>query len=87
MGTEMTKNFEISEYVEPVASTDNRNNRRGLFRQRLENMPVGKAIVVTGMAHGTAASRASLIGSQMTPKRKFSTANIGDGRIQISRIA
>ena len=83
----MTKaKFEISDFVDPVDPVAT-ERVRGVFRERLETMPVGKAIIVGGMTRNNAASRASMISKQCEPKRKFSTAALPDGRIQISRIA
>ena len=76
--------YEISDYCDPV-KTVGKGPLRSVFREKIEGLPVGKAVIVTGMTN--VSTRARQIGLQMEPKRKFSTGSLGDGRFQITRVS
>lgn len=87
MGKQVAINptYEVSDYVDPV-ETLKRGKPKSPFRKSIEGMPVGKAVIVTGMSPADACSRANVIGKKMAPKRQFSTGRLPDGRVQIARI-
>ena len=75
-------NYTVSEICDPIIPA---RNRSSVFRDRVLSIPVGKAVVVEGMHRGNVASRVRQIGLQQVPQRQFSTSDLGDGRIQITR--
>lgn len=75
--------YEISEIVDPIVPE---GRGRSQFRKTIEALPVGKAVIVTGMNQSNAASRARVIGQVVNPKKKFSTSKLNDGRVQILRV-
>lgn len=75
--------IEVSEVSEPVARN---TSRASALTVALKQLPVGKAVFVTGVTQQSASSRSRLVGLTFSPQRKFTTAKLDDGRIQILRI-
>jgi len=60
--------FELSDYVEPTVTPQ--KMQRTEFKDKMENMPVGKAVIVTGMTQGNVSSRVNQFKIR-NPEKRF----------------
>lgn len=78
--------YEVSDIIDPVP-VENRGRPLDGFREALNAIPLGKAVIVKGMTGPQAAVRSNAAGRAFSPRRKFSTATLPDGSgIQITRV-
>lgn len=77
--------IKVSKPIDPVPNE--RQDRRGVFRQSVESLQVGKALIIIGPKQSDVASRASAIGRTSHPNKKFTTSKMEDGSIQLTRLS
>jgi len=75
--------FELSDYIEPTVTPQ--KGQRSEFAEKMKNMPVGKAIIVTGMTQGNVSSRVNQFKIR-NPDKRFVTSKLSDGRYQVARV-
>lgn len=73
-------NFQFSEVMDPIHP-----QRKDEFRDALDPLPVGKAVIVTGLEQSFVSAKVGYAGKSFTPARKFRTSKLPDGRIQVTR--
>lgn len=77
----------VSDYVEPAPVAE-RSRKKSELRLKLEEMPLGKAVIVgdvrspLGVLH-----LAYAVSNSAAHKPKFSVCKLGDDRMQIARVA
>ena len=80
--------IEISEIIDPMplpVRPENVGRPKSPLSIAVEALPVGKAIIVSGMGQKDLHTRLHSIGKRQAPRRRFSCREIGDGRYQITR--
>ena len=79
---------EISEVRDPVVVPRSSGGApRSPFAKALHDLPIGRAVIVSGLSDNNISSMACIIGRRYDPPRKFSRAKLPDGSVQIVRIA
>lgn len=71
----------ISNYQKPI-----KKSVRGVFAAKLREMPVGMAVVITGLTTKTVGNK--VYNMRMTdPEKRFAVSKLDDGKVQVERTA
>lgn len=78
--------FEFSSIKDPVPGSRPRGGRYSEFYLMVQSIPIGKAIIVSGMPRNNVSSRVNQY-KLRNPGTDFSVSAVGDGSFQITRKA
>lgn len=70
---------EFTDYIDPIKPTSSKSD----FVEKLRNMPIGKAIVVSGLTPKKVGAKTYYLSSR--GEGSYRVSSLGDGRVQVER--